>query len=67
MYEDEEEFTSTKINIPKYRIIHSDMEIEKREYLPTDNTLVLGDKNDKNDKSHRKEEKNLVERILECK
>ena len=66
MYDEEEEITSTKINIPKYRIIQSDIEVEKKENISTDNLLVLGEKFEKLEKSHKKEEKNLVVRILEC-
>ncbi len=66
MYDEEEEITSTKINIPKYRIIQSDIEVEKKENISSDNLLVLGEKFEKLEKSHKKEEKNLVVRILEC-
>ena len=66
MYDEEEEITSTKINIPKYKIIQSDIEIEKKENISSDNMLSLGEKHERLDKSHKKEEKNLVIRILEC-
>jgi len=66
MYDEEEEITSTKINIPKYRIIQSDIEVEKKENISSDNMVGLGEKLERLDKSHKKEEKNLVIRILEC-
>jgi hypothetical protein len=67
MYDEEEEITSTKIQIPKNKILYSDIELEKRElYNSSENMLSLAEKSDRSERNIKKEEKSLIEKILEC-
>jgi len=65
MYEEEEEVSiTTKIIIPKFRILHCDLEVEKKDPNATDNLSGVS-RSDRQEKSNKKDEKNMMEKILE--
>lgn len=66
MYDEEEEITITKIQIPKYKILFSDIEVERKDQNSNDNILSLNDRSERSEKNLKKEDKNLIEKILEC-
>ena len=67
MYEEEEEsVTTTRIIIPKYRIFHCDLEVEKKDPNVTEIGNITA-KSDRQEKTNKKEEKNMMEKILERK
>ena len=62
MYDDEEEQQTNKIKIPKYKILHADIEMPKKE----NEVLNTFDKMNNSTKKEDENKVNLIEKILEC-
>jgi hypothetical protein len=70
MYDDEEEEQIQKIEIPKYKILFTDLEMYKKEkeseVLNTNEALHTNPNNVSGDKKDQMTKTNYIEKILEC-